>query len=210
MTRKRILCFGDSNTWGYVPGMNGVPRYDEDTRWTSLLQKKLNDTYEIIEFGLCGCTSGFAYEVHGVDTNGRDLYPSILFAHLPVDIVLIMLGTNDLKIQNNWQPGDTAKNLDALISITRGLAPGTKIILAPATILRKGFESDPELDPATAIESSRLCAKEVAELAKQRDTLFFDTNQFVHELAFDGCHFSAAAHKAFAEGLADFLTTKKP
>jgi len=208
MSRKRILCFGDSNTWGYAPGMNGIPRYDEDTRWTSLLQKKLGDAYEIIEFGLCGCTSGFAYEVHNVNTNGRDLYPSILFAHVPVDFVLIMLGTNDLKKQNNWQPGDTAKNLDELISITRALNPGVQIVLAPTAILRDGFESDPEFDPATAIESSRLCAKEVAELAEKRGTLFFDTNKFVHELAFDGCHLSATAHKTLADGLADFFAAK--
>ena len=204
MSQKRILCFGDSNTWGYAPGMNGIPRYDEDTRWTSLLQKKLGDAYNIIEFGLCGCTSGFANKVHCVNANGRDLYPSTLFASLPVDIVIIMLGTNDLKTELGWKSGDTAKNLDLLISATHTIAPGTRIILATPIILQKGIETDAEFDE-TAIEKSILCAKETAELARKRNIPLFDTNQFVHELGADGCHFTSSSHKVFSEAMADFL-----
>ena len=68
---KRILCFGDSNTWGYASEQLPLPRLDEDSRWTGLLQKKLGSDWQVLEFGLCGCTSGFANEVHGINANAR-------------------------------------------------------------------------------------------------------------------------------------------
>lgn len=204
MAQKRILCFGDSNTWGYIPGKNGLVRYDEQTRWTSLLQEKMGDAYKILDFGLCGCESGAKVKNKCFNADAQTLFPSVLCASLPVDAVFIMLGTNDLKKVNNWQSGDTAKNLDMLINVTHTLSPGARIFLAPAVILKSGLSNDIEFDES-ALEKSKLCAQEVAELAKRRDIPLFDTNQFVHELDFDGCHFTATDHKAFAEGFAEFL-----
>lgn len=205
MTKKRILCFGDSNTWGYIPNQPTLSRYDEKARWPMLLQQRLSDTHTVIEFGLCGCESGAKIKSMCFNADAQTLFPSILFASLPVDIVFIMLGTNDLKRANRWQSGDTAKNLDALVSVTHTLAPKAQIILASAVILQKGVESDAEFDGA-AIENSKLCAKEIAELAERRGLAFFDTNLFVHELGSDGCHFTPAAHKCFADALAEFLS----
>ncbi|MBQ7159021.1 MAG: hypothetical protein IJS09_06335 [Treponema sp.] len=205
MAQKRLLCFGDSNTWGYIPGKETLTRYGEDIRWTSLLQKKLGDEYRIIEFGLCGCESGAKFEDRAL-VDAQPVYPSVLFASLPVDAVLIMLGTNDLKKRNEWKSGDTAKNVDTLINVTHTFAPDAKIFLAPAVILQKGLENDPDFDPTVAIEDSKRCAEEIAELAEKRKIPLFDTNKYVHELDYDGCHFTAGAHKAFAEALAQFLS----
>ncbi len=201
---KRILCFGDSNTWGYAPKQKPIPRLDEESRWTGLLQKKLGSEWKVIEFGLCGCTSGFANEVHGINVNAHILYPAVLFANLPVDIVCIMLGTNDLKTTLGWKSGDTAKNLDLLISTTKSMSPNAKIVLISPIILQKGIENFDGFDKS-AVEKSILCAKEVADLAYRRKILLFDTNVFIHELCADGCHFTPASHKAFGNAMADFI-----
>ena len=204
MAKKRILCFGDSNTWGYVPNMTTLTRYDEGVRWTSILQEKLGAGVRVLEFGLCGCESGFKNRNKCFNANAQELYPSILFANLPVDVVIIMLGTNDLKKQNDWHAGDTARNLQALLATTRTLSPATKIVLATPVILRNGIETDAEFS-RDAIAQSVTCAQEVADLALAKSIPLFDTNQYVHELGADGCHFTPAAHKAFGEAMAKFL-----
>lgn len=204
MEKKRILCFGDSNTWGYMPNMPTLTRYEEGVRWTSILQEKLGTNVRILEFGLCGCESGFKNRNKCFNANAQELYPSILFANLPVDTVVIMLGTNDLKKANHWKSGDTAKNLKKLLAITHTLSPATQIVLATPVLLKDGIETDAEFSH-DAIAQSVICAQEVAALAQSEHIPLFDTNQHVHELGADGCHFTASAHKAFADALAEFL-----
>lgn len=201
---KRIVCFGDSNTWGYVPGAAGLCRYDEDVRWTGIVQERLGTRARILEFGLCGCESGLKRRNKCFNANAQELFPSVLFAQLPVDIVVLMLGTNDLKAANGWQPGDTAKNLRSLLAATRTLSPATATVLATPVILRDGIESDAEFT-RDAIAQSRRCAQEVADLARAEHIPLFDTNAVVHELGADGCHFTPDAHRAFAAGMAELL-----
>jgi lysophospholipase L1-like esterase len=105
---KRILCFGDSNTWGYIPGTGSLQRFPEGVRWTSLLQQRLGSTYNVIEFGLCGCESSGKHTNMFFNTDAQSLYSSVLVASSPVDVMIIMLGTNDLKTVNEWKQGDTA------------------------------------------------------------------------------------------------------
>ena len=85
-----ILCFGDSNTWGYKPDKSG--RYDENIRWTGLLQKKLGSGYHIIEEGLCGRTTVFQDELRE-GRRGLDLIGVTVEMHNPIDLMIIMLGT---------------------------------------------------------------------------------------------------------------------
>ena len=91
---KNILCFGDSNTWGYAP-VTGE-RYPGHVRWTGVLQSCLGDDYFVIEEGLNGRTT-----VHNEPLrphrNGASLLPVLLESHSPLDLVIVMLGTNDLK-----------------------------------------------------------------------------------------------------------------
>ena len=91
---KRILAFGDSNTWGYDPATG--QRYDETIRWTGLLQKALRGQALILEEGLCGRTTVFE-EPDRVGRNGLAALPSVLRRSEPLDAAIIMLGTNDCK-----------------------------------------------------------------------------------------------------------------
>ena len=91
---KHILCYGDSNTHGYIPGGG---RYDDDTRYTGILAKLLGSDYRIIEEGLNSRTSSFddPFEPY---KNGMDCLVPCLDSHKPLDLTILMLGSNDMKI----------------------------------------------------------------------------------------------------------------
>ena len=99
---KEILCFGDSNTYGLIPKTGG--RYDRDTRWTGILEKRLYEKdYRIVEEGLCGRTTIFEDELRE-GRRGADLLPTLLESHAPLDRVILMLGTNDCKTYYSASP----------------------------------------------------------------------------------------------------------
>ena len=92
---KQILCYGDSNTWGLIPGTKN--RFPWGIRWTSLLQEKLREeSIRILEEGLCGRTTVFE-DSYRENRNGWKTLPAILETHSPVDSAIVMLGTNDCK-----------------------------------------------------------------------------------------------------------------
>ena len=101
---KRILCFGDSNTWGYISGSNHQ-RYNENERWTKLLQKFLGAEFEVIEEGLNSRTLCSQDKRKGKEfTNGFSYLIPCLQTHDKVDAVVLMLGTNELKFAYNNTP----------------------------------------------------------------------------------------------------------
>lgn len=92
--KKRILCFGDSNTWGY---MTSGGRFDEETRWPMRLEKLLGPEYTVIEEGFNGRTCVFDDPIEGGYKSGLTYLPPCVMSHSPLDLVILMLGTNDLK-----------------------------------------------------------------------------------------------------------------
>ena len=95
----QILCFGDSNTWGYVPLT--VDRYPESVRWTGVMAQALGAGFRIIEEGQNGRTTVWDDPLEGDNKNGLRYLPACLESHHPLDLVIIMLGTNDLKARWN-------------------------------------------------------------------------------------------------------------
>src|SRR6187401_3541591 len=96
---KTVLCFGDSNTWGFVPESITAPhamRHAPDLRWTGVLARELGAGYRVIEEGLSGRTTVHEDPIMG-NRNGSLHLPSCLESHSPIDVVMLMLGTNDLK-----------------------------------------------------------------------------------------------------------------
>ena len=92
---KTILCFGDSLTWGYDPV--GPGRHAHDVRWPSVLEAELGGKARVIAEGLNGRTTVFDDFAAGADRNGARVLPTLLTSHAPLDLVIIMLGTNDMK-----------------------------------------------------------------------------------------------------------------
>ena len=98
--KKHIVCFGDSNTHGYCADpkdcADGGDRFNENERWTCLLQQKLGEDCLVIEEGLSGRTTVFDDPLHE-SMSGLDYITPCLMSHEPVDLLIIMLGTNDTK-----------------------------------------------------------------------------------------------------------------
>ncbi|MDI9594228.1 MAG: SGNH/GDSL hydrolase family protein, partial [Atribacterota bacterium] len=113
---KEILCFGDSLTWGWNPVDRG--RYPFEKRWTGVLQKELGKDYRIIEEGLNGRTTIWDDPIEG-EKNGKKYLIPCLESHLPLDLVIIMLGTNDLKLRFNKSAFDIAAAADSLIQLVQ-------------------------------------------------------------------------------------------
>ena len=127
----RILCYGDSNTWGYDPASG--ERFAADIRWTGVLRKVLaSDRFEVIEEGLNGRTTVWDDPIEG-QKNGRQYLIPCLESHRPLDLVVILLGTNDLKKRfslsvppwaRTWRSGPLPRRL-MLVGFLRFCGRGT-------------------------------------------------------------------------------------
>ena len=176
----RILCFGDSNTYGYDPRGFFDDRYGAEDRWVDLLVKQTG--HVIINSG----------------ANGREIPRNpyvlrLLAEHAPVDIFLVMLGTNDLL--QGASAKEAAARMEAFLNL---LLPHCKqfLLVAPPPMKRGAWVPTDEL----VIESIRL-ADEYKLLAEKLNIPYIDTWHWNIELAFDGVHFTEAGHHAFAENL---------
>jgi lysophospholipase L1-like esterase len=109
---RTIVCFGDSNTWGQKPDRSG--RYASNERWTGRLQELLGDDYTVVEEGLSGRTVNLDY-ANKPGRNGRTYFAPCLQSHSPLDAVIIMLGTNDVKIEFDVSAESIAKALGELV-----------------------------------------------------------------------------------------------
>jgi len=113
---SRIMCFGDSLTWGWIPTCDGPPtqRYKKADRWPGVLQSSLGEGYEIIEEGLSGRTTQLDDPIDP-RLNGSAYLPAAIASHLPLDMVIIMLGTNDSKYLFRRSAFETAAGMAKLI-----------------------------------------------------------------------------------------------
>ena len=123
---KTLVCFGDSNTWGYIPGSGGE-RFPREQRWPALLQGALGDAWEVIAEGLSGRTATFERP----DSEGRNGLPYLLpclLSHAPVDVVVIFLGTNDV---NFVEDDRVARCVARLVEIARREAGDVLVVCPP-------------------------------------------------------------------------------
>lgn len=135
--KRRILCFGDSLTWGWIPTADGPPtqRYGYEERWTGVMASMLGDSVVIIEEGLSGRTTELDDPIDP-RLNGADYLPSAIASHMPLDIVIIMLGTNDTKRIFNRTPFQITSGVARLVSQINSSAGGVGTIYpAPAPFL---------------------------------------------------------------------------
>ena len=191
---KRILCFGDSNTWGYIPSSD-MDRYDVTIRYPRVLASKLGNDYEVIEEGLPGRTlmSDDFKEMIG-NRNGVLSFPQVLYTSLPLDYILIMLGTNDLKFCYAKTAKECAEVLessyiDIIIKKLNGkIKNNPKIIIVAPSIL--GGLTDKFNDPS--ILESYNFNQEYEKVAKKYNCLFIDNNGL--KTGSDNVHLTKESH----------------
>lgn len=203
--KKRILCFGDSNTYGYDPRGG---RYDEETRWTMRLQKLLGDGYAVIEEGFNGRTCVYDDPIEGGYKSGANYLPPCLMSHNPLDAVVLMLGTNDSKRRFNLTPMTIGEGLMQLIRLVRLYAvdasgnPPKIIVVAPVPIgdwLERTRHA--ECFGPQSIEVTRGLTAEYARIAKLLRCEYLDAAQWAQVSEADAVHLSREGHAGLAQGL---------
>lgn len=212
--QKTILCYGDSNTWGYVPfdvSKNTnltIKRYSRDIRWPSVLQKKLGENYYIIEEGLNGRTTNINYHFDP-DRNGKTYLPSCLYTHAPIDLVILALGGNDLKIYFSRKPEDIREGMAELINIVQlsrygvGMQEAPKILIIPPPIPHSSGEEFTDENGIVlfkgAIDKAKMLVKLYEELAKEKKCYFLDISKDIYPPSIDGLHIDHVGHIKLAE-----------
>lgn len=192
---KKILCFGDSNTYGYRPE-NGA-RYDKSIRWTGRLQRLLGEDYEVIEEGLCGRTSVFEDDrIKG--RKGIDSVEEIVKGHNPIDLFVVMLGTNDCKTKYHASAKEIAAGVEQLILKAKQSAPkDTKILLISPILLGKGVGEegyDTEFDEASEQVSLKL-GEEYKKVAGQNGYAFLNAADYAKPSETDREHLDVQGHE---------------
>ena len=156
---KTILCFGDSNTYGYIP--DGSGRFPIEVRWTGRLQNALGDSARVIEEGLCGRTTIFPDEVRD-GRRGIDMIGTLVESDYPVDLLVVMLGTNDCKSAYLATAEQIREGVCRVIERAKEHAPESmKVLLISPIHLGKGVGED-GFDPEFN-ENSENVAKNLAE-----------------------------------------------
>lgn len=199
---RQILCFGDSNTYGLIPG-TAADRYGWGVRWTSILDENMREKgYRVVEAGLCGRTTVFDDPVR-IGRSGTQLLPVLLESHRPIDIAIIMLGTNDCKTIYAAGADEIGKGVERLINQVQTSDPGIRIILVSPISLGEGvWEAgyDTEFD-----RHSREVSMELPEvyrrIAKKRGIAFLAASDFVIPSRADREHLDKAGHRNFAAAI---------
>ncbi len=201
--KKFILCFGDSNTWGYSP--DGVTRYNSSVRWPSVMQSKLDADFKVIEEGNCGRTTIYD-DPEEPDRNGIKSFPTILEAHAPLDLVIIMLGTNDLKNCYSASAMDIAKSLKKLTQIVlshdllQNHMPEILIIAPPPIANADKSRFKPTY--INGIKESFKIGSTITEHFKDTNIKTFDAGQYIKSSTRDGIHLEPSEHIKLGELIA--------
>ena len=209
MKKKNILCYGDSNTWAYDAVHAG--RFEYEDRWCGkILQDALGDDYRVYEAGFGGRTTVFDDPLWA-HANGFTDFPTALGTNYPLDLVIIMLGTNDAKIHLRQEAYSIEKGMERLVR--EALTPNAMIpkenipkvlVVSPAAIIRDNTIEAPAEDFDE--RSCRLIAELPARyeaMAKRNGVEFFDAATVAAPCKYDGVHLDSESHKKLGLAIAE-------
>ncbi|MCO5159445.1 MAG: SGNH/GDSL hydrolase family protein [Aquamicrobium sp.] len=202
---KTVLCYGDSITWGSDAETGGRHAYED--RWPNVLQKALGPSVEVIAEGLRGRTTAYDEHLAACDRNGVRILPTVLYTHAPLDLVIILLGSNDMKPAIAGTALAAMQGMRRLVEIVRlnatrdGTAePPAVLIVAPPPLCET---ASPEYAAmfAGGVEQSRMLAGFYADLADIEGCGFFDAGSVAVTTPIDGVHLDAANTRAIGRAL---------
>ena len=200
---KKILCFGDSNTYGYIP--NNGARYDKNTRWTGVLSLLSHGKFEIIEGG-CNNRTAFAANPAGKIFTGHEIIPELLTDDF--DAIVLAIGINDTQFLYNLSSIEIASGVEKLINIVKVKSPQAKIILVAPSILTDDVLNGNFacLFDRTSIEKSRQLPLLYQKIAEKQNIEFLDLNSVAKTSSLDGLHYEPEQHKKIAQVIFTMLS----
>jgi lysophospholipase L1-like esterase len=197
-----ILCYGDSNTHGTAPlrELGRMERFGKGARWPDVMAARLGDDFDVVAEGLPGRTTVHDDPVEGGRRSGIEVLPAILMSHVPVDLMLLMLGTNDLKPRFSVTAPEIARSLERLVLEARGLVPGLDILLvSPAPVIEAGCLKD--IFQGAGRKQENL-SELILDVTLRQGCGFLDAGAHVKVSPVDGVHWTEAGHRAFGEAAA--------
>lgn len=186
---KTILCYGDSNTWGCVPGV--LSRHPYEVRWTSVLSRLLGDGYDVIADGINGRTTMWDDPANPC-RNGLAGLGYSLYRAKPLDLVIVMLGTNDTHYTDDAGYQDGLFVLADRIMKANACFPGTSPI----------FPNEPKLLLISPIARGQRGFPEMtAQVAQKLGAYWMDASLFAEPSPADGCHMDEANHLSLGQAV---------
>lgn len=203
--KKRILCFGDSNTWGY---MVSGGRFPEEVRWPMRLGALLGDGFTVIEEGFNGRTTVFDDPIEGGHKSGLIYLPPCVMSHSPLDLIIIMLGTNDLKKRFGMTGFTIGGGITQLIKAARTYAmnaegvPPKIMIVCPPPIGENVMETrHAPIFGEDSVEVSRTLPYELSRVAKLMRCEYMEAGPYCGISKADAVHMTREDHLALAEAI---------
>ncbi len=207
---KRILCYGDSNTWGYIPGT--CQRYPADVRWTGIMAEALGKDFQVIEAGLNGRTTVYDDPFSPI-LNGLSFLPMTLVQSMPLDLIIISLGTNDLKFQTaaNSARGigklvETCLRAPAALPTSSPIFNGEVkvLVISPIEISSKALENNPLTSlRQDCVEESKKYPDLVKRITDGYHVEYLNAAEFASPSTVDGVHMFPEDHAALAAAITE-------
>lgn len=201
-TQMHILCYGDSNTWGWPP--SGWGRHPQDQRWPGVLETSLGDGYHIIEAGEPGRTTISDLEIFGEEDA---VLSRQINSGTRVDLVILMLGTNDIIARSAQTADDITSDLGVLVSLIQAGKEGREPAAPQVLII-----SPPQLEQDTAaqfaglneimVDKSHQLSELYQGLAEGKGCAYFDAAEVIRSSSIDGVHLDSDAHITLGQALA--------
>jgi lysophospholipase L1-like esterase len=205
---RTVLVYGDSNSYGTkpMPDLMSGERFGPQERWPGVMAAALGEGWRLVEEGLPGRTTVHPDPISGVHKNGLAVLPAVLESHAPIDLVILMLGTNDLKARFGLPPVEIAVGVEKLVRHIRqdftgpgGTAPALLLICPPiateAGCLAEVF--------AGAEAKARRLAGFYREVAARWGAAFLDAGEVIGPSPLDGVHFEAGDHAKLGARVAE-------
>jgi len=209
---KTVLCFGDSNTWGAkpMPSIDVIERFDRDERWPGVLGRELGPEYEVIAEGLNGRTTVWEDPIEGYKNGSAYLIPC-LDTHQPLDLVIIMLGTNDLKSRFSVTAQDIALSAGVLVGLVQrhpiqvagGNTPPV-LLIAPPPMHPDPPEFIDEMFTG-GYEKSLKLAKHFAWVAESYGCAFLNAGEVISSSPIDAIHLDRDNHEKLGQAVAGLV-----
>jgi lysophospholipase L1-like esterase len=208
---KTVLCYGDSNTWGAAPMRTWAdsPRLPHAERYTSVVAAALGDGWHVVAEGLPGRTTVHPDPVEGGHLSALAHVRACLESHRPLDIVVVMLGTNDFKRRFSLEAEDVALGVRRLLREIRGLdvfggKPARFVVVCPPPVVVTGIFTTMYRGAA---ERSRQLPPLLRDVAAEFGAAFIDSGSLIMTSPIDGIHLDAGAHRTLGLAVADAVRT---